>query len=301
MLLRAEAQALSDAGLKIVSLVEGASDDALNGFSQGVQHAQLAAAWHRDQGFPWPVPLYAAVDFDVQPGQWPTVAEYFRGFASVVGLQWTGIYGGINAIEWAQRDKVASWFMQTYAWSGGLWAPNIHIEQYQNDVYIVGGQVDFDRATTVEYGGWTMTGPTDEAAQIDQTFWATDSIIHASPTVTGGQWKGRPAELGAIVRATADDVAAIKAGLQNPVVPPTPPASTVDLTPVLDAIAAVSAKDDTIEASVTVDAVAIGKAIIADPTFVAGLAQAVAAQLANITGSITLSGSLTGGIKPPTG
>jgi Domain of unknown function (DUF1906) len=299
MLLRTEAEELSAAGLKIVSLVEGAAQDALNGYGLGVQHANLAHNWHIEQGFPWPVPCYFAVDWDVQPGQWGAVAQYFRGVASVIGTAYTGIYGGLNAIEWAQRDKVAAWFFQTYAWSGGIWAPGVHIEQYHNDVFIVGGSVDLDRAPTVEYGGWTMTGAQDEATQIDQTFWTADSIVHASPTITGGTWKGNPAELGVLVREIADNVSAIKAGLQTPIVPPAPGGSTVDLEPVLTGLTALSTQLSDMEQTATVDAVAIGKAMTADPGFVAALAAAIAAQLGSQQGEITLSGPIVLAVKPP--
>ena len=298
MLLRPEAQALSDAGLLIVSLVEGAEQDALSGYSKGVQHAQEATAWHHDQGFPWPVPCYFSVDFDVQTNQWPAVADYFRGAASVIGLAWTGIYGGLRAILSAQSDDVARWFFQTYAWSGGVWAPNVHIEQYHNDVFIVGGTVDLDRAPGFEYGGWSMTTPTDATAQIDAINWSVQALQLLLDKIGGGAYKGNAVPFSTTLKAIAADVTAIKDGLSQPVIPPAPAASTVDLTPVLDAIGALSAHLSTVEMPLPIDAVAVAKALAADPGLVAALGQAVAAQLASINLSITLSGTGPGGSRP---
>lgn len=299
LLLRGEAEELLAAGLKIVSLVEGASDDALQGRAKGIEHATLAREWHEQQGFPWPVPCYFAVDFDVQANQWAAVRDYFQGVATTIGLPYTGIYGGLNAVKWAQSDQSARWFMQTYAWSNGVWAPNVHIEQYRNDVGLVGGQVDLDRAPSENYGGWIMGQPApvpgDTAQLVDDIAWTENATSHLHPTVQGGRWKGVAIEEVTLLTTMAANVEAIKAGLSTPIVP----ASTVDLSTVAAQLDALQSSVDAIEQTATVDAVAIGKAMIADTSFVAALAAAVAAQLATIEGSITLSGSLTGGIKPP--
>jgi hypothetical protein len=300
MLLRAEAIELSDAGLMIVSLVEGASDGALGGHSAGVQHATQARQWHIDQGFPWPVPCYFAVDFDVTSAQWPTVVAYLQGAASVIGLPFVGIYGGIHAVEWAQHDGVASWFFQTYAWSGGLWAPGVHIEQYQNDVYIVGGTVDLDRAPTVEYGGWNMTQaftPEETAQSVNDNAWALNAIEHLAEKTQGGRYKGVPAEISTLLLRVDANVAAIHDGLAKPIVTQ---AGEVDLTPVLTGLTALSNQLSDMQTGAAVDAVAVARALAADPTLVAQLGQAVAAQLAAIQGEITLSGTLAATVKPPT-
>ena len=300
MLLKSEAVELSDAGLMIVSLVEGASDGALGGYGAGVQHATQARQWHANQGFPWPVPCYFAVDFDVTAEQWPTVASYLEGAASVIGLPFVGIYGGIRAMEWAQRDDVASWFFQTYAWSGGLWAPGVHIEQYQNDVYIVGGTVDLDRAPTVEYGGWNMTSnpppaqPTTDSQKLDWLVWSVGRGAPVQPPGEGNEaityWAGHVTTRLAALQAAVDALAAHEGT--------TPPAC--DLTPVLTGLTALSNQMSGLGSGATVDAVAVAKALAADPALVAQLGQAVAAQLAAIQGEITLSGTLAATVKPPT-
>jgi Domain of unknown function (DUF1906) len=296
-----EAQQLSDAGLRIVSLVEGAAGGALSGRNMGILHAEQARQWHTDRGFPWPVPCYFAVDFDVQAVQWDAVLDYFQGAASVIGLPFVGIYGGLNAMLWAKTADVARWFMQTYAWSGGIWANGVHIEQYRNEVSLVGGTVDLCRAPTDSYGGWTMdptptTGPpATDAQKLNDLVWSVGRGAPMQPPAVGNEaityWAGHVTDRLAAIQASLDALAAKEAA--EP--------SGVDLGPVTVAIEALGAKVDAIATSPTVDAVAVAIALAANPSLVAQLGAAVAAQLAVIDGEITLSGTLAGRVKPAAG
>ncbi|RZU78068.1 uncharacterized protein DUF1906 [Micromonospora kangleipakensis] len=150
----AEASALIRAGLSIVANAEGAADGLLGGRSAGIDWARQADAHFRALGMPADRPIYLSVDFDVTSGQWPVVADALRGAASVIGAGRVGVYGGRRAIEWARRDRVAAWYWQTYAWSGGVWVPGNHLEQYRNHVALAGGTVDLCRAKTADYGQW---------------------------------------------------------------------------------------------------------------------------------------------------
>lgn len=149
-----EARALSAAGLWIVANAEGSSRGALNGYSQGVSDAHAALNMANGCGMPSGRPIYFSVDWDVQPWEWSNVKQYFAGVASV--LPWTqiGIYGGLHACLWAKRDRIAHWFWQTYAWSGGTWMSDVDIQQYHNGVIVAGASVDLNRAMTQDYGQW---------------------------------------------------------------------------------------------------------------------------------------------------
>jgi Domain of unknown function (DUF1906) len=263
-----EAQEISDAGLNIVSLVEGAEQDALQGFTKGQEHAHLAKAWHLDRGWPWPVVCYFSVDFNPTASQWQTVKAYLQGAASVIGLQWTGVYGGLNTVKWARADDVARWFFQTYAWSNGIWAEGVHVEQYRNTVSLVGGTVDLDRAATVNYGGWNMNQPTTDVA-LDPTEalvlwnegWSIQRLIEmADPVVIPPH------------KSTATEPWSAKGGSF-----PNKLAQAINA-------AAKGAP------TVTVDAVALAQALIADATFTGALAAAIAAKLPGLQGELTLSG-----------
>lgn len=152
----AEAQALSAAGISIVANAEGSADGMLGGFNAGVSWARSAETHFRNCGMPPDRPIYLSADFDVTSAQWPTVANALRGAASVLGATRVGLYGGRRAIEWARRDGVAAWYWQTFAWSGGVWVPGNHLEQYRNTVTLAGGTLDLDRAVPTDYGQWRV-------------------------------------------------------------------------------------------------------------------------------------------------
>ena len=298
MLLRAEAELLSRAGLFIVSLVEGAADDALQGYAKGVEHAELAAAWHKDQGFPWPVVCYAAVDFDVQMEQWPAVRDYFQGFAQVVGLGYTGIYGGLNAVQWAQADDVARWFFQTYAWSSGVWANGVHLQQYRNDVSLVGGTVDLDRATVNSYGQWNLSTPIGGEQQ-DMGAYILSGFTN-QPDWTEGRYH--------VADASPQGYHVAPLEGYNTVAWPGAVALSPGAVPAKYDYAAITAQlfgapqpaevEDQAAPAQPIDAVAVANALAANADLVAQLGQAVAAQLSDIQASISLSGTLAGGMKP---
>ena len=55
---------------------------------------------------------------------------------------------------------VVSFGWQTYAWSGGQWDNRAQIQQYRNDKLVGGVSVDFDRATSADFGqcwSWSAT------------------------------------------------------------------------------------------------------------------------------------------------
>jgi hypothetical protein len=150
----AEANALKAAGLSLVTLVEGATGDPKGGFPVGVSHARSAVAMLKARGFPTDRPMYFAIDYDVSSTAWPAAREYLRGAGSVIGAGLVGIYGEYDAMVWADRDRVASWFFQTYAWSGGRWYAGNHVEQYHNGAAVAGGIVDLCRSRKADFGQW---------------------------------------------------------------------------------------------------------------------------------------------------
>ncbi len=165
----AEADRIKAAGLSLVTLVEGAAGDAAGGFSVGAAHARSALAMLRQRGFPTDRPMYFAIDYDVSSQSWPAAREYLRGAGSIIGAQLVGIYGEYNAMQWAARDRVAAWFFQTYAWSGGSWYPGNHVEQYRNHVNMAGGVVDLCRSMKTDFGQWGQSGHSGSGGAVAPT------------------------------------------------------------------------------------------------------------------------------------
>lgn len=160
-----EVRALHGAGLAIVANAEGTARGLIGGAKVGAVWADLADAHFRALGMPFNCPIYFSVDWDVQPVEWPTVRAALDAACRLIGHDRVGVYGGRHAIEWAQRDGVASWFWQTYAWSGDPthWVPGVHLHQYHNGATVAGVDCDLDRSMAVDYGQWEATMSRDYA------------------------------------------------------------------------------------------------------------------------------------------
>lgn len=158
LLTRDEAEALSRAGLNIVSVWQDTANradwfTAQRGAAEGA--SALAAA--EAVGQPAGTPIYFAVDFDAQPEHLPAIKAYLE--AVKVGLQGAypaGLYGGYRVVE-AFADEVF-WLWQTYAWSAGRLHPKADLYQYQNGFLLGGATVDLDKALG-DPGWWRIGGP----------------------------------------------------------------------------------------------------------------------------------------------
>lgn len=296
---RPEAGVLELAGLQIVSLVEGYANDALLGYAKGQELARLAQQWHAEREFPWPVPCYFAVDFNCTAAQWGAVRDHLHGAASIIGLQWTGVYGSYNVMRWARADDVARWFFQTYAWSGGQWAPGNNIEQYQNGVAACSGVVDLDRAPTNNPGVWNVTTPDTTPSPIDQDLYAIEAAYAAGLDVATRKGSTLNMDLRPYwARVAKDTVDELRDRLASGKILLTA-TSTVDLSEVNARLDALQTAVESIEPAATVDAVAIAKALAADPGFAQAVGAAIAAQLPVYQGELTLTGPLTLKTVPP--
>lgn len=295
-----EAQALADAGLSIVANAEGSEAGLLGGFGVGVDWALAGHSHAVACGMPENRPVYLSVDFDCTEAQWPQVAEALAGACEALGVQRVGVYGSIRVIEWARRDNVASWFWQSRAWSGDEVGAHADLYQYRNDVSLVGGTVDLDRALADDFGQWTPGGEPEETEDgmfISRDGNGTSFLIDGVDPTTG-----KP------VRTYIDDPVALaeyeRAGIRIvQIEEPLSDMHWVDNVALVDDEIEppwVGTLEDAIKTMVAVDPVAVATAIVAHPEIARTLAEHVAGQLAAIKGHITLSGSLAAGIEPPT-
>lgn len=172
-----EIAALNAVGISLFNLAEQWPNSALQGYGLGTTHAIKVRDDMDAKGVPAGRPVYFAVDFDVTASQWPAVRDYFYGINSILPLDVIGIYGGIRTMQWAQRDGMARWFFQTYAWSAGQVFNGVHVLQYRNAQYVGGGQVDFCRSYADDFGQWggLLTAPAPGA-------------LAPAPVVTGQSW-----------------------------------------------------------------------------------------------------------------
>jgi hypothetical protein len=174
---RPYAEQLTAAGLTIVSNYQygkpggTASSDFKRGFDGGVADARTAWKLHTAAGGGHSAPIFFTIDEDINHDTWNTVAlKWFRGINSVLGVQRTGVYGGINVCKWAAADGVIGnsrtpgrrWAWQTKAWSGSQIDPAAVLYQRvvstaSNPGPTVGGdEVDVNDVLAADYGQWNL-------------------------------------------------------------------------------------------------------------------------------------------------
>ncbi|OBK76788.1 DUF1906 domain-containing protein [Mycobacterium sp. 1274761.0] len=174
---RPYAEALTQAGLVIVSNYQygkpggTAPSDFTRGFAGGVADAQTAWQLHTAAGGGRSAPIFFSVDDDINRQTWNSVAlQWFRGINSVLGVQRTGVYGGIDVCQWAIGDGVIGssstpgrrWAWQTRSWSKGQVHPAAVLYQRivstkSNPGPLVGGlEVDVNDVLAQDCGQWNL-------------------------------------------------------------------------------------------------------------------------------------------------
>lgn len=248
----AEARQLSDAGIWVVVVWEATASRALAGQVAGAADARAAAVQAAACGMPDDRPIYFAADWDASQAQQAAINAYLDGAASVLGKDRTGLYGGYGPVKRALDGGHCAWAWQTYAWSGGRWDSRAQLQQYSNDHTINGVGLDFDRATTDDFGQWKvgespMALTADDIEKIRKAVWESDKAP-VPPGVTPGTnptWQyinlmretyGRVLEtkgLVAAIAAQADDVdeAAIVKGVLAGLAPGVIAAAVVEALP----------------------------------------------------------------------
>jgi len=190
-----EAQALTAAGVDIVSNWEYGQYDTLDGYDGGVRDATQAQSQAAAAGMPGDRPIYFSVDFDASEGQQDTINAYFDGAASVIGQGRVGAYGGYYVIKRLFDAGKISWGWQAFAWSGGQWDSRAQLRQIQNGVSIAGADCDIDQSQAADFGQWSYGGAGgggggggDCSVHDDGKLYcpnSADAAIRATPTNNG--------------------------------------------------------------------------------------------------------------------
>ena len=174
---RSYAESLTAAGLVIVSNYQygkpggTAPSDFTRGYAGGIADARTAWQLHTAAGGGQSAPIFFTIDEDINHDAWNRLAlQWFRGINAVLGVQRTGVYGGINVCQWAAADGVIGssstagrrWAWQTRAWSGNQVHPAAVL--YQRIVStasspgpLVGGlEVDVNDVLAPDCGQWNL-------------------------------------------------------------------------------------------------------------------------------------------------
>ncbi|WP_340701346.1 DUF1906 domain-containing protein [Brevibacillus borstelensis] len=156
-LTRPEAEAITAAGMKIVSVFQRGTKDVAGGAVNGTRDGKAAYQEAKLIGQPEGTAIYFAVDYDAQPKDYDVIEAYLRAAAKELAGYLVGVYGSYSVVEEMARRGACSKFWQTYAWSKGRLSLAANLHQYKNGQTLVGHQVDLNDGLGGE--GWWDTNP----------------------------------------------------------------------------------------------------------------------------------------------
>lgn len=184
-----EATDLHQHGIAIVLVFEDGAERMLGGYDAGHLDAQFARHQADQIGAPADQVIYFAADWDVSPGEMPTVIRYLQGAAGVLGSGSVGVYGGINTVRAALDTANVRYAWQTTAWSYGQWDSRAQLQQRGGNAEIGGVDCDLDDAVTADYGQWVPDGTSTGTGA---PAWPGRYIELTDPRMTGqdvGTWQ----------------------------------------------------------------------------------------------------------------
>ncbi|MFC0333169.1 DUF1906 domain-containing protein [Paenibacillus sepulcri] len=159
-LTRAEAEAITGAGMQIVSVFETTASRAASGEAAGRTDGAAALRQAKLIGQPQGSAIYFAVDYDAQPAAYRSIEEYLRAAdAQITGYK-SGVYGSYAVVEEMARRGACEHFWQTYAWSRGEQSAHANLYQYRNGVTVAGVLLDLNDSFGNE--GWWSTRKEEE-------------------------------------------------------------------------------------------------------------------------------------------
>lgn len=157
----AEARAITEAGMHIISVFETSARRPAGGAAAG--QADGAAAYREAVaiGQPPGTAIYFAVDYEAGPADYDRIEAYLRAAAAEIKGYAPGVYGSFAVIEEMARRGACRHYWQTYAWSRGQKSPKMNLYQYSNHVQAAGILVDLNESYGNE--GWWNTNMTGQS------------------------------------------------------------------------------------------------------------------------------------------
>lgn len=173
-LTKTEADALTQAGLQIISVWETSANRAAAGAAAGQIDGPLALKEAQTVGQPAGTAIYFAVDYDAQPADFNAIENYLRALAAALPGYAIGVYGPFAVVEEMARRAACKHFWQTYAWSRGQRSSHANIYQYQNAANVAGIQADLDESFGSE--GFWSTAPAGPFPDVAPNRWSAAAI-----------------------------------------------------------------------------------------------------------------------------
>lgn len=142
-----EAADLRAAGIAIGPIFESTAERAAQGWDAGVMDANTAVTQLADVGAPADQVIYFTIDFDASEEQQSAINDYFRGAASVVGIDRVGCYAGYYPLSRLLDGALTRYGWQTLAWSGGNREARATLFQNGEQATVGGVECDINELT----------------------------------------------------------------------------------------------------------------------------------------------------------
>lgn len=163
-LTKPEAEAITAAGLRLLTVWETTADRAKGGAAAGAADGAQALRCARDIGMPASGIIYFAVDFGAQSADMDAIEAYLRAAREQTAEYDTGVYGSYSVVEEMAKRKACSCFWQCVGWSNGKKSPALNVYQSMWSHPLCGISVDDNECADMDAAGiWTyeeenMTG-----------------------------------------------------------------------------------------------------------------------------------------------
>ena len=155
-LTRTEAEAITGAGLRLLTVWETTANRVKGGAAAGAADGAGALKCAREIGMPAGGIIYFAVDFDAQAGEMATIEAYLRAARANTGEYEVGVYGPYSVIETMARRGACKGFWQCVAWSYGKRSEFLNVYQSLFNQKVAGVSVDINECPDMTRAGiWT--------------------------------------------------------------------------------------------------------------------------------------------------
>lgn len=168
-LTKAECEAVTGAGLRLLTVWETTADRVRGGMAAGAEDGARAVKLAEEYGMPDGAAIYFAVDYDAWAGDYGTIEGYLKGARAQLGERWrVGVYGSCGVIEEMAKRRAADCFWQCVAWSGGKKSGRRHVYQAKFGQRVAGVAVDINECEDMAKAGiWTYTDKFEEDEDMD--------------------------------------------------------------------------------------------------------------------------------------
>ena len=152
-LTKVEAEAITAAGLRLLTVWETTADRTKGGASAGAADGAKALKCAREIAMPTSGVIYFAVDFGAGASDMDAIEAYLRAARGQTGEYEIGVYGSYSVVETMAQRGACTHFWQCVAWSYGKKSPLRNVYQAQWGKTAGGVGVDINECGDLDSAG----------------------------------------------------------------------------------------------------------------------------------------------------